>query len=1184
MLTVGGELDGVVSPTALPERTFGAQIVFTEGTLDNTNIDALRAVFVSAFSCQYQSFSSEELGTSPKTKADFLVDAFNSCVSAGPSRRWIELRYKPDTHATETTVGFLTYEVSPDSSIIYLSQLAVHPDKWSTGVGRRLVWEMILRLMPDRLLTINGNTRHNHNRRALAFYEQVFRARRTDVPHRGASSSAYVGLSAQLWLVRDQSHYRTQTVGDLAESFLEQIALVKKQHSNRNKVVLLLSLPVSYANTSVKVYGFIDDEPRLVQIRVESQRFMVDLHNLWVWGIPVVSVEKIGDIVTLFVAVSATSKVNDVTTLEEFCNVMPNEQMHLSASAASMAPTPTSSLSSSTTLHASGEQSHLATPTSPPPTSPLSASGAHLSASAASLTMPSSPPSLSSSSSTTLRGSSGQSHLATSPPPSSPLSAISRASGEQSHFATPTPSSSLSAIIRASSAQSYLATSPPSSSSPSLSTMIRANIAHLGTSPPSSSAIIRASSAHLAAAAAASSMMPASPPPSSSSTSSAHLATPTSPLTVTLLEALPGTSAFTSVDRGMYDSKIEEQYGLGEDARKTFCESMVAPYVKVLSMEERFDFAIVGCWLSEGLAVASNWGVEMRKIDPNTTDPKVSRSFNLDKPVLRVYKPRGRHLLFVLSVSPGTDYLRVYAQSFHYYFSVHPHHVRMGVFAAADLYTFGTSEKVEEFIKVTRLDELRSFVDGVHVVLGDVQAAAQSFAKEIDAGTWSTSGELLRGAVVPNDNPIWGYELRKSKNAALLFLGSKNTYFGNLAYTLALALFQLGAQSILHVACIDSCDDSVGGGELVAPVSFVLGAYGGGSYRCDSIVNALRFACKKRDVHLSIPTPLDLTLDLLRNWREKHLFHTIDNESAYLVRAAVAREREFGALYVVADRSVDKSSSTFANADKGKLRGAVGGVLKQHFERKAEIKRAAVAVLDHVAPLRVLLVGRDGAGKSSIFNRVVAILGLALSGSWPTAGYTAVGAVSGSVKTDHLDVHRFGSGFIADMPGIVENSGMHQLLDSAIGGRLPPNEVCVTHDGKAITNDNAAPNNSLRPSVLLYVINTNRLLSVNEVSAEKALLSYCIARAEEQSLCVNVVFTNVDTVFASDAENTNGIFQQLPFNALLSEKVHLHDMLQHAAETATVVGWTFSKCNPNGRPLLDDDANLMTMDCLLSLK
>jgi hypothetical protein len=365
------------------------------------------------------------------------------------------------------------------------------------------------------------------------------------------------------------------------------------------------------------------------------------------------------------------------------------------------------------------------------------------------------------------------------------------------------------------------------------------------------------------------------------------------------LTAMPndGAKKWQSIDLHSLTSNVSSpRHGLGPTGRDLFVEKKVKDFVPHLPKTANFKFALLACWSRDAYNIFHDLRLNVEhRFNPNAS----GRAFNADKPELYSFDDQ----LFVLRVSPGADYMRVYAQSFWYHFSAQEQfrgRVTFGAFRSADSWHSFEHPAQAKFCAETGLDKLKELVSGAIVVLGSVSGLQRVLEQSSSRDNWTVDGDVSKPL---SGTDQWGWQCRKAKNGErkILLLGTKLTYWGNLAYTLTLALCELGASGVFHVGV------KVGSriGRLRhrhhAPVNFVLGQSDGGSHAVTNVKNALATHTTSEGIHMSVPSPLDETCEYITNWQETCSIVTIDDEGAYIALAAEKYERLFGALYFVSD-------------------------------------------------------------------------------------------------------------------------------------------------------------------------------------------------------------------------------------------------------------------------------------------
>jgi hypothetical protein len=353
---------------------------------------------------------------------------------------------------------------------------------------------------------------------------------------------------------------------------------------------------------------------------------------------------------------------------------------------------------------------------------------------------------------------------------------------------------------------------------------------------------------------------------------------------------------------------------------------------------------VFGCWswLLPAEAEKHGWN-DFEPVYTPKRDRK--RQYNTDKPALYYVPVSGeRAAFYLLQVSPGRDFVRLYAQSLKLLLTTSAHEITgddetkkeelakdkaltallervRGKDFNVGVFRIKAQSKASFYKSELGLDKMANAIKGAHVLIGGVKDvgtilhqklkgwyvgddAADDNASEEDEQQLLSAGPRIAGT---NGSPeLWGFEVRRHRDGRkLMLLGSAITYWGELAGSLATALFELGAESVLHVAV------KVGGHahkgtskeyRVLAPTSFAIVDQ---RHRIGKIAieNVFAGAAGVRDAsaHASVPTAFDETALYLDSVMLELSPTTVDDEGAHIAKAAAKAKKAFGALYFVSD-------------------------------------------------------------------------------------------------------------------------------------------------------------------------------------------------------------------------------------------------------------------------------------------
>ncbi len=147
------------------------------------DLDECCDVFVNAFLLAYEDLTLEQLGVQDKTL--FLKDAFGDMyrdVQTGKQKLFVAKHQ-------EKVIGFVSFEEAEKPHQIYIAHLAVDPNYWQEGIGKRLVFSALDAFEGvDRLVVITRKV----NEVAKKFYQKLGFVSSSYI-HPGYSSEKYIG-------------------------------------------------------------------------------------------------------------------------------------------------------------------------------------------------------------------------------------------------------------------------------------------------------------------------------------------------------------------------------------------------------------------------------------------------------------------------------------------------------------------------------------------------------------------------------------------------------------------------------------------------------------------------------------------------------------------------------------------------------------------------------------------------------------------------------------------------------------------------------------------------------------------------------------------------------------------------------------------------------------------------------
>lgn len=141
-------------------------------------------IFIDAFSEAYKEFSAEFLGVSDKYQ--FLKDAFNHVFE--DVEKGVQILAVAKCNGE--IIGFSGFKRTEKQGQIYISQLAVDPAHWRSGIGRNLVFSSLL--IFDDLESLVVIPR-KINSIAIKFYETI-QFKTSDYMHPGYNPARYTGF------------------------------------------------------------------------------------------------------------------------------------------------------------------------------------------------------------------------------------------------------------------------------------------------------------------------------------------------------------------------------------------------------------------------------------------------------------------------------------------------------------------------------------------------------------------------------------------------------------------------------------------------------------------------------------------------------------------------------------------------------------------------------------------------------------------------------------------------------------------------------------------------------------------------------------------------------------------------------------------------------------------------------
>lgn len=326
-----------------------------------------------------------------------------------------------------------------------------------------------------------------------------------------------------------------------------------------------------------------------------------------------------------------------------------------------------------------------------------------------------------------------------------------------------------------------------------------------------------------------------------------------------------------------------------------------------LMREEHLDLIVVGLWqpLFPLFVSHMEWRWEEKYIFVEGAADKRKLDYNCDPPTLHVVETRERKRVAMLVVPPGRDYVMCVVKAHRLMLNedkddtVRRLNVK-GMFSRKLL-------DPDAYIAWTGLDTYvtRERIQGSSVILGRPDKIShtmnkESFGRDIDQ-------DELTG---PKKHEHFGYRLLipTGTKRKILLLGVRSSFWGDISYALAGALFKLGAEELFHCAVkvgtfVDAhqvCN------QRITPRKFSLWVPEG-----DSLENKMMpveltnvFASTPGESfapHLTVPNPLDETRDIVSHVKSKEGVGTVDDEGAYMAKAAKEANKIFGGMYYASD-------------------------------------------------------------------------------------------------------------------------------------------------------------------------------------------------------------------------------------------------------------------------------------------
>lgn len=370
--------------------------------------------------------------------------------------------------------------------------------------------------------------------------------------------------------------------------------------------------------------------------------------------------------------------------------------------------------------------------------------------------------------------------------------------------------------------------------------------------------------------------------------------------------------------------------------------------------ENPVRLVVFGCWswLLKETVDAYGWSIKKVYHRPMGRGVK-KRALNSDKPTLYRVTAKSdaddndaRPVFYLLQVSPGSDFVHMYAQSLltllcHSVDELAPTDDAKTLLAANDAlakmlcrvrtrsFELGVYRVLEQstptyLLKTLRLDALADDVKDAVVMIGGVDKMHGTLSQNLAAWPlpssrkhWLTAGPRAG----PGNNKLWSWELRvhKPSGQKLVLFGSKVTYWGNLAGELTAALCEIGAKAVLHVGVkVASRQDKSASKRyrVLAPQSFALVNPAIQQLSIENVLYDKVDHLHRSALHVSVPSPFDEAEEFLDHVVQQLSPNTVDDEGAYIARAAHAAGVQFGALYFVSDTLVRLSDVFLASGSE----------------------------------------------------------------------------------------------------------------------------------------------------------------------------------------------------------------------------------------------------------------------------
>jgi hypothetical protein len=327
-----------------------------------------------------------------------------------------------------------------------------------------------------------------------------------------------------------------------------------------------------------------------------------------------------------------------------------------------------------------------------------------------------------------------------------------------------------------------------------------------------------------------------------------------------------------------------------------FCRKKVGDFSMAL-IQKGVPFWICGCWeeVWTDLLEATGW----RQVEKVELADSRKRRFNIERPAL--FKAVwGAEDVYVLRVPPGRDIVRMYGQAFRGYLltqQLSDAHVRA-------FYVPELTESIPVYRDLNNMGALKECVYDAIVVIGAVKELSDFLGKR-DA---VREVEVKKLATWATFKP-WGWEVWTRGPVKVVLVGCERSYWGNMAEIMADEFFKMGARELIHfgVKVGTLVDANAERENVFCPRKFVL--VNEEQHEVIEIDNSLghhlwHLRCA---AHASIPTPLDETLSIVRDAKKDLGIMSIDDEAAYMARAAYnfngrsARKVRFGAIFFASD-------------------------------------------------------------------------------------------------------------------------------------------------------------------------------------------------------------------------------------------------------------------------------------------